>query len=158
MNKTNKAILTDLAITDLKLKYPNVPDHCVPAPKYSDKTANGLTKCIIDLINFSGGHAERISNQGQYRDNTKIDIDVIGRARTIGSKGWTKGQGQNGTADISAMYRGKSFRIEVKIGRDKMSEAQIKYKKQVENAGAYYIIAKNYDDFILDFKSILLKK
>ena len=61
MNKTNKAILTELAITDLKLKYPNVPDHCVPSPKYSDKTANGLTKCITDFLKLQGWQEERIS-------------------------------------------------------------------------------------------------
>lgn len=158
MNKQNKLILTQLALTALKERYPSFPEHAIPVPKYSDATANGLTKCIIDLILFSGGHAERISNQGQYRDNTKISTDVLGRQRTIGTKGWTKGQGQNGTADISALYRGKSFRIEVKINKDKMSDAQKKYKEQVEMAGAYYIIAKNYDDFILDFKAILLNK
>lgn len=39
-----------------------------------------------------------------------------------------------------------------------MSEAQKKYQKEVESAGAFYIIAKNYDDFIIDFKNILTKK
>lgn len=158
MNKQNKLILTQLALTALKERYPSFPEHAIPIPKYSDATANGLTKCVIDLIIFSGGHAERISNQGQYRDNTKISTDVLGGQRLIGTKGWTKGTGQNGTADISALFRGKSFRIEVKIGKDKMSQAQIEYKRQVEKAGAYYIIAKNYDDFILDFKAILLNK
>lgn len=158
MTKENKIILTNLALDSLKSKYPSFPINAIPVPKYTDATANGLTKCIIDLIRFSGGHAERISNQGQYRDNTKISIDVLGRQRIIGTKGWTKGTGQNGTADISALFRGKSFRIEVKIGKDKMSQAQIEYKRQVESAGAYYIVAKNFDDFILDFKAILLKK
>ena len=158
MNKPNKTTLVNLALADLKIKYPNVPDHCIPQPKYSDKTANGLTKCIKDFLNLSGYQAERISSMGRTIDKREIVTDVIGRRKQIGSLQYIPGTSTNGTADISAMYRGKSFRIEVKIGRDKMSEAQIKYKKQVENAGAYYIIAKNYDDFILDFKSILLKK
>lgn len=58
-------------------------------------------------------------------------------------------------ADISAIYKGKSFKIEVKIGKDRMSAAQYKYKESVEKAGAYYIIARNFDDFIIDFKNIL---
>ena len=34
---------------------------------YKDDTANGLTKCIVDWINFNGGYANRINTQGQVR-------------------------------------------------------------------------------------------
>ncbi len=158
MNKQNKAKLQELYLKDFKEKYPNIPEHCIPMEKFNDTTANGLTKTIIKFIQMIGGQAERISNQGQYRDNTKISIDVLGRQRIIGSKGWTKGTGQNGTADISALFRGKSFRIEVKIGKDKMSQAQIEYKRQVERAGAVYIIAKDFDNFIIDFKNEIINR
>ncbi len=158
MNKENKAKLQELYLKDFKEKYPNVPDHCIPMQKFNDTTANGLTKTIIKFIQMIGGQAERISNQGQYRDNTKISIDVLGRQRIIGSKGWTKGTGQNGTADISAIYKGVSFKIEVKIGKDKQSEDQKKYQQDVQRAGAVYIIAKDFDNFIIDFKNEILKR
>ena len=41
------------ALKALKERYPSFPEHAIPIPKYSDATANGLTKCILDLINFS---------------------------------------------------------------------------------------------------------
>ena len=157
MTKENKKLLEDLYIKVTKENYPNFPEFAIPPEKFSDKTANDLTKTICKFITYIGGQAERISNQGQYRDNTKVVTDVLGRKRTIGSGTWTKGQGTNGTADISAIYRGKSFKIEVKIGKDRMSQAQLRYKQEVERAGAFYIIARNFDDFIDDFRELCKK-
>ena len=148
MNKQNKAILTDLAIADLKLKYPNVPSHCVPAPKYSDKTANGLTKCITDFLKLSGWQAERISSMGRMIDKRTINTDCLGRQRTIGSLQYIKGTSTNGTADISATIKGRSVKIEVKIGADRQSEAQKKYESDVNKAGGVYMIAKDFDMFM----------
>lgn len=154
MTKENKKLLEELYIKHTKQNYPNFPDFAIPPEKFGDKTANELTKTICKFIAYIGGQAERISNQGQYRDNTKVVTDVLGRKRTIGSGTWTKGQGTNGTADISAIYRGKSFKIEVKIGKDRMSQAQLRYKQEVERAGAFYIIARNFDDFINEFREL----
>lgn len=152
MNKENKKLLEELYLKHTKSNYHNFPEFAIPPEKFSDATANDLTKTICKFITYIGGQAERISNQGQYRDNTKVVTDVLGRKRTIGSGTWTKGQGTNGTADISAIYRGKSYKIEVKIGKDRMSQAQLRYKQDVERAGAIYIIARNFDDFINEFR------
>lgn len=158
MTKENKKLLEELYIKHTKKNYPNFPEFAIPPEKFGDKTANELTKTICKFITYIGGQAERISNQGQYRDNTKIVTDVLGRKRKIGSGLWTKGQGTNGTADISAIYKGISFKIEVKIGKDRMSQAQLRYQHEVEKAGAVYLIAKDFDAFIVDFKQAILKK
>jgi hypothetical protein len=39
-------------------------------------------------------------------------------------------------------------KIEVKIGRDRQSEAQVEYQRQVEAAGGVYVIAKTFDGFL----------
>lgn len=156
MTKENKKLLEDLYIKHTKQNYPNFPDFAIPPEKFSDKTANELTKTICKFITYIGGQAERISNQGQYRDNSKVVTDVLGRKRKIGSGQWTKGQGTNGTADISAIYKRISFKIEVKIGKDRMSQAQLRYKQEVERAGAVYLIAKDFDTFIVDFKKAVI--
>ena len=148
MNKQNKTILTNLAITELKLKYPNVRDHCVRAQKYSDKRANGLTKCITDFLKLSGWQAERISSMGRMIDKRVINTDCLGRQRTIGSLQYIKGTSTNGTADISATIKGRSVKIEVKIGADRQSEAQKKYESDVNKAGGVYVIAKDFDMFM----------
>lgn len=146
MTKANKQRIIDLALADLRRKYPTFP--YPPQPKYSDTTANGLTKCITDFLNLSGHQAERISSMGRVIDNRKTVTDVLGRQRTIGSTKYIKGNSTNGTADISATINGKSIKIEVKIGNDRQSQAQKDYQAQIERAGGVYIIAKNFDEFI----------
>ncbi len=62
---TPKQILIELKrISDIA-KYPNIPGHAIPQAKYTDKTANGLTKMIIEFIKLSGGQAERINTMGR---------------------------------------------------------------------------------------------
>ena len=158
MNKQNKAKLQELYLKDFKEKYPNVPDHCIPMQKFNDTTANGLTKTIIMFIQYIGGQAERVSSMGRMIDNRKVSTDVLGRQRTIGTMKYIPGTSTNGTADISAIYKGISFKIEVKIGSDRQSEAQKKYQQEVERAGAVYIIAKDFDNFIIDFKNEIIKR
>lgn len=138
--------LKRLALDMNRQKYPTFPDHLRPAPKYSDKTANGLTKCIIDFLNFSGHQAERISSTGRFIDNRQTYTDVIGITRTIGSGKWIPGSTAKGTADISATVQGRSVKIEVKIGKDRQSPDQVAYQQKIEKAGGVYIICKNFND------------
>lgn len=102
---------------------------------YKDDTSNGLTRCIIDWITFKGGSATRISSQGQYR--------IVN-----GTFQWTKGSTRKGVADIHAIFRGRHISIEVKIGRDQMSEAQHREQEKVIAAGGLYFVAKNMISFI----------
>jgi hypothetical protein len=136
------------AIDCSKTKMP--PDYVVRT-KFSDKTANGLTKAIVAFLKLNGCQAERISNMGRYIDDSKIVTDVIGFQRKIGSGKYIKGTGTNGTADISATIKGKSVKIEVKIGKDRQSDAQKKYQADIERAGGLYWIAKDFDGFIIQY-------
>jgi hypothetical protein len=61
---------------------------------------------------------------------------------------WTKGTSTAGSADISATIKGRSVKIEVKIGKDRQSEAQKRYQENIEKAGGTYIIAKDFDSFV----------
>lgn len=120
--------------------HPNIPSAYIPMNAYTDKTANGLTRCIVDFIRANGGQAERINTTG---------IPIIrqlpsGRTETT----WRKGNTTKGSADISAIIGGRSVKIEVKIGHDRQSDAQRRYQQAVTSAGGYYFIAKNFDDFV----------
>lgn len=136
-------------------KYPNYPREYVAAPKYNDTTANGLERCITDFLNLSGHQAERIKNMGRMLDNTKVVKDVMGITRTVGSKQYIKGTGTNGTADISATILGRSVKIEVKIGKDRQSEAQKDYQESITKAGGQYWIANDFDGFMFYYESFL---
>lgn len=140
--------LEQLAFEKLKERYPNNPYY--PKVKYTDATTNGLTKCVIDYITFSGNHAERVNSTGAIKDNRKTSKDVLGNLRTIGSVQWIKSNTQTGTADISATVKGKSLKIEIKCeatGDKKQSKGQIEYQKQIEAAGGVYLIVRNFTDF-----------
>jgi hypothetical protein len=135
--------------------YPNVPKYALSTPKYEDKTANGLTKCIIEFLQLSNHQAERINTMGRPIDNRKQVTDVIGRTKTIGSMTWGKSTATKGSADISATIQGRSVKIEVKIGKDRQSQDQKIYQDNIEKSGGQYWIAKNFDDFIKKYDDFL---
>jgi hypothetical protein len=157
------------AIKELKKLY--LKEHynnglsCIPesarfAPAYNDKTANELTKSIIDWLRLNGHQAERISVTGRYINNSRIVYDCLGRSKRIGQGKYIPASMQKGTADISSTIKNKngiglSVKIEVKIGNDRQSEAQKQYQKQIEQSGGFYFIAKNFESFFNWYKSII---
>lgn len=143
--KTEIKLLEDLAFEEKKKKYPDQP--YLIKKRFSDKSANELTKAIIAFIKLNGGQAERISNTGRVIDGRKTYTDVLGHRREIGSIQWIPSTGTAGTADISATINGQSVKIEVKHGRDRQSEAQKRYQAEVERAGGIYFVAKDFESF-----------
>jgi hypothetical protein len=145
-------ILTD----DAWRKHPNHRrDLTMPIKHYEVTKANGLTQAVIAVIRCAGYQAERINTTGRQIDNRKEFTDVVGIRRTVGSLTWIPGTGTKGSADISATIKGRSIKIEIKIGKDKQSQAQLDYQSDVERAGGVYIIVKSlegffewYDEFI----------
>ena len=140
--------LTQLANLKKIEQHPLVPIHALtPVKKFKDTTANELTRSITAYIRLTGNYAERINNTGIYDP----------------SKGkWRKGGTRKGIADIMASkileHNGRKFSImvaiEVKIGKDKMSEYQLKIKDEITKSGGVYIIAKTWDQFITDWENI----
>ena len=143
--------LIKLASKQQRRKYPNVPDYALPKPRYTDKTANGLTKAIIDYLRLQGWQAERINTQGRYIDESKTYVDVLGHARRIGTGKYIPTSGQKGSADISATITGRSVKIEVKM-KDKQTENQKEFQRQIEASGGIYLIVRSWRDFAKWYK------
>jgi hypothetical protein len=141
MKKEYKAMLHDLKLQRYAITHPNYPQDYIPKTMYKDSTANGLTRAICDYINYNGYQAERINTMGTAREKKTTAGKVIGVT-------WTKGTSTAGSADISATIKGRSVKIEVKIGKDRQSEAQKRYQENIEKAGGIYIIAKDFDSFV----------
>ncbi|MEI7527021.1 MAG: hypothetical protein WCJ95_21915 [Mariniphaga sp.] len=137
-----------MATDEAKRTHPNTPERYIARREFSDKTANGLTNCIIQFIRLNNGQAERISNSRRRIDNQTTFEDVIGRTRTIGSSKFIPGTGTNGSSDISATIAGRSVKVEVKIGRDIQSEAQKQYEKAIKTAVGFYVIASTFAGFL----------
>jgi hypothetical protein len=131
----------------MKLKYEGIRPELLPRPKYRERTANQLTQSIIHYIKLLGNQAERISVSGRTIDHRQTFTDVLGHQRTIGKLSWIPGTMTRGSADVSATIAGRSVKIEVKIGKDRMSDAQRQYQHDIEAAGGIYIIARDFQGF-----------
>jgi hypothetical protein len=141
VKKEYKAMLHELKLQRYAITHPNYPQDYIPKTMYKDSTANGLTRAICDYINYNGYQAERINTMGTAREKKTTAGKVIGVT-------WTKGTSTAGSADISATIKGRSVKIEVKIGKDRQSDAQKRYQENIEKAGGIYIIAKDFDSFV----------
>ena len=139
MKSENIKSLEKLAFAAKVKKYPTMPLFTIPATKYSDSSANGLTKCVIDYINLQdNATAWRVNNVGIFDTKTQRHR----KAATI-----------KGIADITAIRNGTTYQIEIKIGKDKMSDDQKKFAERVRASGAYYFMVKSFDDFINQWNS-----
>ena len=134
-------MLHEMKLQRYAITHPNYPQDYIPKTMYKDSTANGLTRAICDYINYNGYQAERINTMGTAREKKTTAGKVIGVT-------WTKGTSTAGSADISATIKGRSVKIEVKIGKDRQSDAQKRYQENIEKAGGIYIIAKDFDSFV----------
>jgi hypothetical protein len=141
MKKEYKLLMHELKLRKYAITHPNYPPDYIPKTMYKDSTANGLTKAICDYINYHGYQAERINTMGTAREKKTTAGKVIGVT-------WTKGTSTAGSADISATIKGRSVKIEVKIGKDRQSDAQKRYQEMIERAGGTYYIAKDFDSFV----------
>jgi hypothetical protein len=120
---------------------------------YSDKTANGLTKCIVDFLNYSGFYANRINTQGQARVRRQPKYNILsGQVEYRQKVEYTKSTTRKGTADIDAIVYGTPVKIEIKIGRDRMSEDQTQEQSRVTQAGGMYVVATDMVQFRAWFK------
>jgi hypothetical protein len=151
MTKQNKTRLNELYKDQQRLKCPEFPEQYIPDYKNSDNSTNGLTKCVIDFINMSGGFAERINTTGRYIGG-KIIEGANGRVQTQGK--WIKGTGTKGSADISAVIQGRTVKIEIKYGRDRQSDDQRIYQSNIERSGGLYWIVRTFDDFIEKYDAL----
>ena len=147
--------LKEALLKSERAKHPGYPEHLtMPIKAYKITTANGLTNAIKDFIKAHGFQAERVNTMGIPKDNRKIITDVMGFQRMIGSIDYRPSGSTTGSADIHASIPIKgsngfavSVKIEIKIGRDKQSEAQLKYADQVRAAGGIYIVVHNLEEF-----------
>lgn len=152
--KLSLQVLTDLKWQNDCTKTKMRPDY-VPKTKFTDSTANGLTKCVIVWLQCNGWQAERISNTGRYIDNSKIVTNIMGHQKKIGSGKFIPGTGTNGTADISATIKGRSVKLEIKIGKDKQSDKQKEYQDNIIKSGGVYEIITDFDQFMMWYKSFI---
>ena len=112
--------------------------HYSPPIMPKTATANGLTLFICNYINWMGYRATRISTSG----------------RVVGGK-YVYGQTRRGTADISATIKGRSCMFEIKVGKDKASDFQLKEQAKERAAGGEYYFTHSPEQFFEQYDEFL---
>jgi len=128
-------------------KYPTVVAdglYTLPVmPKVS--TANGLTKFIVNYLDWTGCHGNRIAAMGRMIKHGKDTVTPMGtiKAKSVMIPGATK----KGTADVLSVINGRSVAWEIKIGKDRISDAQVKQQQAIQRAGGYYYFVPDVETF-----------
>ena len=110
--------------------HPTCP-HLAPRT-FRDDSANNLTKAISAYLRLKGAFVSRVNNTGIYDRR-------LNRYRP--------GTSRKGLPDIIATYKGKSLFIEVKYGRDRMSEHQERVRQEQEQSGGLWFTAHRFTEF-----------
>lgn len=101
--------------------------------------ANELTNQIIDFIYRAGGYAWRASSVGVF--DTKQQ-----RFRTAAKKG---------VADVLACLRGRLIAVEVKIGKDRLSDEQDGFLRNIRATGGLAFVATDFEQFKEEWSKIV---
>jgi hypothetical protein len=129
-----------------KIAKSSMPAAYVPRPRLTDKTANGLTNCIITFFDLKGIKSWRQNSTGRYQREVRA-TNVIGQTITLQKGRYIPAAGGKGAGDITAVIKGIFTSIEVKIGKDRMRESQKEFKADLEKSGGVYLVVKTWDDF-----------
>ena len=124
--------LANLELADKRRRYPTVPDAYLVKPKFPVKDANTLTKAVKRCLELHDCYVTRVQTQGQYNQHTGQ---------------WQYGTTRKGTADLHAVIDGRHVSIEIKWGKDRLSDDQKKTAQAVQAAGGLYLVVSNYDTF-----------
>jgi len=151
----NKALdtLKTLIKADLKKKYPTAPEHTIPINIFGTMNPEKREKKRIErFCDLKGHNVVIIENRGQRIDNSHFYVDAIGGEHTIKGKADFIGSGmKKGIADLQGSIKGRAVAIELKrkykVGKDRMSQAQIDFKTRQEADGGVHIIVDSFEAF-----------
>lgn len=118
-------------------------------PKVSK--SNGLTMYIVNYLTWMGFRATRINVTGRLIEQPEKQESGI----YLATKKYIHSSTRKGSADISSTIRGRSVQWEVKVGRDRPSEAQIKEQQRERRAGGEYFFVHTPDEFLTLLDSVL---
>lgn len=129
-----------LEVEYFEYKYRNssIPVQCRFKRSFRDDTANGLAGCIEAWAKIHGAFYQRQNSQGQYDSRLRM---------------WRKSGTTKGIADVQVTYKGKTFNLEIKVGKDRQSEVQKEVERKIKSSGGHYAIIRCFDDFLLEIDS-----
>lgn len=111
---------------------PNYPAKRIPRSKYSDVTANGLKRCIVDYLNLSGHFAIKLTSTGTYRADLQKFV---------------ASQQRSGMPGVLACVNGQFIGVEVKIGTEQLSKEQKETIVGLIRADVSVYVARDFQGF-----------
>ncbi len=124
--------------------------YCQPI-KPDTRKANGLTRFIINFLQYEGWRATRISSTGRLIDGLQRQQSGV----VLTTKKWIPGQTRRGTADISATIKGRAVMLEIKVGRDRASEYQLAEQARERAAGGCYEFIHSPEEFFVIYDKLV---
>lgn len=118
-----------------KYRASSIPVQCRFKRSFRDDTANGLAGCIEAWCKVCGAFCCRINSEGQYDNRLKM---------------WRKSGTTKGIADVQVTFRGKTFNLEIKVGKDRQSEVQKEVERKIKAAGGHYAIIHCFNEFLCE--------
>lgn len=122
--------LEQLLFEDDLHRHPSMKREHMARRKLRDDRASGLTTCIVSYAKLTGHFASRLNNTGIYRNGK-----------------FTRSTARRGLPDILITRDGQSIFVEVKVGKDRMSEHQRKVQNEQQQSGGLYMVARSFTQF-----------
>lgn len=119
-----------------------VPDRVVLSPKVSKKVVdtNSNTKLYQAVWEyFLGGKCKRVESEGRWRQG----VGYIPSSN-------------KGHSDLTGMYGGNVYYIEVKQPKEKHLQSQVDFCRWVNEGGGHYHTVRSFDDMYNLVQSILM--
>jgi hypothetical protein len=115
-------------------------------------TANGLTNAICNYINWCGGVGNRINVMGRLVEGTERTES----GAVFAKKKFIKSSTLKGTADIIAtLPNGKTWHIEIKVGKDKPRKEQLDMQQRIRKTGSNYDFISDMDTFFSMYDALV---
>ena len=99
------------------------------------KPANAIAEPVIEYLRARGAYVWRNISGGRYQGSAS------GQRRFVAF-------GAPGISDVMAVYRGKFLAIEIKAGRDLMTDHQRKFAEGVQSAGGLFVECRALGDVV----------
>jgi hypothetical protein len=129
----------------------------IPLKPIDYTLTNKIVDGIRDWIKWHGGMSDQYNVQG--RDITTKSTTTATGQIIAGKTVRIKSSATVGAADITAVFRGRALKIEVKnkYTKDTIKPKQIEYQKKALSAGALHLFCPDMETFITWWDNVVMK-
>lgn len=133
----------------LSYYYESYPTNNYLYKNFKYNNGSQLIRAIIMFLRYEGWVANRINTTGTPIIRKCKGELPDGKDYTYKEfAGWRPSGATPGMSDIIATIDGKTYYIEVKYGKDRLSKNQKKFKEDITRRGANYWVVNSFNDFV----------